>query len=267
MWRAITYVSSGFALVAFIVAVAASVYKIMILKDERLIKQAPEGKRAALIERALVGIKTDPKLSRKQNYALAIEQLRQRADKVRLTAIVVVIIAVLVSVLGVVALRRDSPPPTQKPVPGPEPTKEQRRVDSKFYGKIEQVLAEGNPDGGSEVFLLLSIQNAGDTSIVQDFKLTITQPSALEYKSTPEKFPKETLTLLDEKKSEVTINYQDSMEAKKFQPVESGRVMQGWLRFVVNGVKPEVLRRTDTKFAITFADVSKQTYTVTYQMP
>ena len=71
MGRAITHVSSGITLAAFICAIAAWIYIARILEKENLIRQAPEAARSALIERTL-------------------QQIHQRAARFRLTAIVVI---------------------------------------------------------------------------------------------------------------------------------------------------------------------------------
>ena len=52
MWEAINYVSSGFTLVAFIVAVGAWVYTSKIRERERLLKTAPENERTLLVQNA-----------------------------------------------------------------------------------------------------------------------------------------------------------------------------------------------------------------------
>jgi hypothetical protein len=125
MWRAITYVSSGITLAAFIFAVAAWIYRAKILEREHLIRQAPAANRAALIERTLEFFSIDTsELNRQQKYDLALQQIHQRAARFRVTAIVVIIIACLAAGVSVFALWRAPSARSNNPLPTPTPVKE-----------------------------------------------------------------------------------------------------------------------------------------------
>jgi hypothetical protein len=114
MWKAITYVSSGITLIAFICAVAAWIYRTKILERERTIRLAPENARSALVERTLEFFSVDTVgLTRQQKYDLALHQIHARAARFRTTAIVIVIIAFLASGVGAFAILRE--PVIQKP--------------------------------------------------------------------------------------------------------------------------------------------------------
>lgn len=109
MWKAIAYVSSGVTLVAFIIAVAASIYRNQILKTERVIRLAPEDARAGLVERALEFFSVDTGgLTRNQKYDLAIKQIHARATRFRTTATVVVMITFLAASVTTFAIWRES---------------------------------------------------------------------------------------------------------------------------------------------------------------
>jgi hypothetical protein len=124
MWDAIAYVSGGFTLAAFIVAVAAWVYKITIDKQLQQIIHAPEKDRARLIESTheFFRVNTE-KLSREQKYTVVIRQIEEKANRFKTVARVVVIIAILAAALCVFAIaydrRTSEPPPTPTPTPTP----------------------------------------------------------------------------------------------------------------------------------------------------
>lgn len=120
MWRAITYVGSGFTLIAFLWAVAAWVYRHKLLERERLINSVPETERAALVERILVTFDINTSdLTKKQKYDLAINQIHERAKRYRVTATVVVIIAFFTATVTLVALTTKH---SSDPIPTPTPT-------------------------------------------------------------------------------------------------------------------------------------------------
>ena len=83
MWTAIQFVSSGFTLAAFFVAVAAWAYRRKLLADSELIRTAPKEERKALVFAKygkLFDIDTT-KLTKQQSYDLAVEQIRTRAKQ------------------------------------------------------------------------------------------------------------------------------------------------------------------------------------------
>lgn len=136
MWTTIKYVSSGITLIAFLGALAAWLYKSHLLKTERLIKTVPEAERASLVEQTLLLFKLEPaKLTREQRYNLALRQIHEHARRYRVTAFVVIIIAILAATLTFIALWRttSSPntPPSSAQTPPPAPTN--------LSGEIDQV--------------------------------------------------------------------------------------------------------------------------------
>jgi hypothetical protein len=148
-----------------------------------------------------------------------------------------------------------------------ELSREKDQNAPKLGGHIEQVIiTEGTDSNGSQVFILLSIGNTGGTSIVEDFLLKI-KLTDFDHDVGAKDFPGETISLLDEKKSKVTIHPQETMKTKEGKPIERGYKMRGWLMFPVEGVKPELIRRPKTQFTISFKDVWGQTHSATYEMP
>jgi Carboxypeptidase regulatory-like domain len=105
MWNAIAYVTSGLALVAFIVAVAAQVYKHKADQAQRLIQQAPEAQRPRLIENAFEFFRIDTKgLTKKQNFELAMKQIDAKSHRYAIQAKTVLAIAVLISAVAALAI-------------------------------------------------------------------------------------------------------------------------------------------------------------------
>jgi hypothetical protein len=104
-FQAIQYVGTPIALVAFIVALAAYVYRSRLVERRRLIEAAPESDRGRLLDatiRDFTTVNTET-LTREQRYTLALRLIEERAARFRLTAyagvFTAVILAVLVAVL------------------------------------------------------------------------------------------------------------------------------------------------------------------------
>jgi hypothetical protein len=96
MWEAIKYVGSSFTLIAFISAVASITYRYYILRTERLIKTAPEAERASLVQDALEFFRVDTaNLSQSQQYDIALEQIRSKGRRFQLSALVIIILAIV----------------------------------------------------------------------------------------------------------------------------------------------------------------------------
>lgn len=105
MWTAIAYVSSGVTLVAFVVAVVASLVRRYGLRQKNLIESAPEAERAALIDKTLEFFNVDTTgLTKQQKFDLARQQIQAKADRFRITAMIVAVVAVLSAGVLVVAL-------------------------------------------------------------------------------------------------------------------------------------------------------------------
>ena len=118
MWEAIAYVSSGLTLTAFLAAVAAWIYKHQSEEKERLLRTAPQSKRAKLVEQALESFHVDTTgLTKEQQYNLAVQQIQARAQRFRWTATVVIIFVVIAATVAAYAIDRIAAP---RPEPPPE---------------------------------------------------------------------------------------------------------------------------------------------------
>ncbi|MFL6207580.1 MAG: hypothetical protein ACJ74W_01945 [Pyrinomonadaceae bacterium] len=122
-WNAIAYVSSGITLVAFIVAVAAWVYRTKALRQERTIRLAPKSKRAALVESALEFFNIDTNtLTREQKYDLALKQIHERAKRFRITASIVVVVVCFAAGVSIFAILRVPTVNESRGISSPTPT-------------------------------------------------------------------------------------------------------------------------------------------------
>jgi len=100
MLNAIRYVTSGLTLTAFLATVVLSIYRRRMQSREKLIELAPGDKRASLVESTLEVFSIDTaRLTREQAYTLAVEQIRARAKRYQINAIVLLIIFVISAVV------------------------------------------------------------------------------------------------------------------------------------------------------------------------
>jgi len=121
MWETVKSVSTVISLIAFVVAVAAGVWKAKIAERERLIKAAPSKSRAALISKTLEFFDVDPaRLTEEQQFKIAMEQINRRAERFRLLVIAFVVLGLVAAGIGVFAMVR-YPNASGRPLPGPDP--------------------------------------------------------------------------------------------------------------------------------------------------
>jgi hypothetical protein len=100
-FEAIQYVGTPIALVAFVVAVLAWVYRSRLAERRRLIETAPEGERAKLLDatiRDFTTVNTET-LTREQRYQLALRLIEERSARTRVLAVVGVLTAAILAVV------------------------------------------------------------------------------------------------------------------------------------------------------------------------
>lgn len=142
MWQAIQYVGSGLALVAFLAAGAAWVLKAQIEQRQRLIARAPEAERAALIADALEVFKVDTgHLTKEQKYGIVTAQIRQRATRFLIVAIVTVTLSVIFALLAAFAIYRAGSGSSPAPA---EPGFDVSLEGARFFPLGDQVVMELN---------------------------------------------------------------------------------------------------------------------------
>jgi len=105
MWEAIAYVSSGFTLAAFVVAVIAWVLKNQAEKKSSLISLAKEDERVELVQSALefFNVQTDS-LTKAQKYDLALKQIHERANRFKTLAVLVGVLSFMAASLSAYAI-------------------------------------------------------------------------------------------------------------------------------------------------------------------
>jgi hypothetical protein len=104
-WEAIKYVSSGFALCAFVVAALLTYFKNRSQEERKRIESAPPEDRADLVAKTLEIFNVDTTgLTRQQQFEIAMRQINARIERFRLVAIVVVVLAIIGAGLSAYAL-------------------------------------------------------------------------------------------------------------------------------------------------------------------
>lgn len=111
MWNAISYVTSGLALVAFLAAVTAWSYRSKTQERERLIRSAKESDRGELVRNALEFFNIDAAgLTKEQQFKLALEQIQARGRRFMISATVVCFLAVVAVVIAAYAITQHGRP-------------------------------------------------------------------------------------------------------------------------------------------------------------
>jgi hypothetical protein len=255
MWTAIKYVGSGLTLVAFLCALAAWLYRSYLLRRERLIKSVPEAKRAALVERTLVLFNIDTrKLLPEQQYNLALEQIRDRAKRFRVTAGVIVVIALIAAVLTFVAIPKVSPPPTPSPTPTPTPGSLSGDIK-----KLEVVPVQGD---SAQVFIYLSIKNVGPPTPVNQYTILINHVSSksIEFNGFFEEISGN-YTIPQAGGKPIVIQPQDSIIKKTRESIRKDDEVEGWLMLSLP-LPGSILRQAGMRYTVSFIDVYDNKYKV-----
>ncbi|HDH1863828.1 TPA: DUF3828 domain-containing protein [Klebsiella quasipneumoniae subsp. similipneumoniae] len=105
VWQSIGLVSSGFTLIAFICAVIAWIYKIKSENEANELKNAPDNKRVELVLAKMAFFNVDTKkLSKEQQYSLALAQINHRASKLKIQSLVICIIGVILAIVTAYAI-------------------------------------------------------------------------------------------------------------------------------------------------------------------
>jgi len=100
-FEAIQYVGTPIALVAFVVAVVAWVYRSRLVERRKLIEAAPEAERGKLLDatiRDFTTVNTET-LTRDQRYQLALRLIEERSARTRVLALVGVLTAAMLAVV------------------------------------------------------------------------------------------------------------------------------------------------------------------------
>lgn len=116
MWEAITYVSSAVTLVAFVAAAAVFAYRASLRRAERIISTAPEPDRVRMAERVLERFHVETgNLTKQQQYDIAMEQIHNRLEIVKIIARIIALLAVLAAVVLTISIVWEHKPPVPQP--------------------------------------------------------------------------------------------------------------------------------------------------------
>jgi hypothetical protein len=120
MWEAIAYVSSGFTLAAFVTAVAAWVLKGKSEEKSCLISAADNELKAKLVQDALEFFHIETgNLTKEQQFKLALEQIRNRANRFRTIALLIGFLGIVAASLSAYAISKSTYSPQPIPVDDP----------------------------------------------------------------------------------------------------------------------------------------------------
>src|SRR5947207_1582229 len=123
-WESIKYVSSGLTLAAFIVAAVFLILRGLTRQKARLIREAPQEDRAALVKDALEFFRVDTSgLSQVKQFEVAIAQIQARGRRFTQVIWTIVIFGVLGAVVAVFALSKIQGPRAALLPDGELPTK------------------------------------------------------------------------------------------------------------------------------------------------
>lgn len=186
MWTAIESVSSLVTLVAFVVAVFAYSIRNKALQRKKLIETAPESERAALIDKTLEFFDVDTSsLSQPKKLGIALAQIKARAQRFLITAIVITIIAFLAAIVLIANLlaNRDAPSPVARVTVTPEynNSKVLHNGDSIFVNEPVNVLVSGADDSYANSLRIECNGNATlERVVTYHYKLTANSPGEIE---------------------------------------------------------------------------------------
>jgi hypothetical protein len=109
MWNTVSLVSTGFSLAAFIAAVIAWILKSKFAERERLIRSAPDSQRPELVRDALEFFRINSeKLTKDQQFRLALEQVHARSRRYTATLVMVCILAFVAGAIAIMAVSTKS---------------------------------------------------------------------------------------------------------------------------------------------------------------
>jgi hypothetical protein len=136
IWSVIPKITSGVALLAFVVAIAAWMYRTRLVQRGSLIRSATETDRARLVESALefFHINTEG-LSRDQKYQLALQQIRARERRFFVAAAMISLAGILLAIDAAYAIARTT---ANEPASHALSRKEERkRIDEEIRYRVE----------------------------------------------------------------------------------------------------------------------------------
>jgi len=147
IFEAIQYIGKPITLIAFIFSIGAYIYQIKIKGRLDIIKSVPEKERSTIIEAEIetYQLKND-NLTKDQKYKLVIKVIEEKANRFKITAISLVIIALLFSVSTVFVLQKEIIKTTEQDL-----TAHKTALYPKVANHLQNELSEtGIPTGGGK---------------------------------------------------------------------------------------------------------------------
>lgn len=139
MWEAIAYVSSGFTLAAFVTAVIAWVLKEKSEEKGRLISAADNEVKAKLVRDALEFFHVEiGNLTKEQQFKIALEQIRNRANRFKTIAILIGFLAIVAASLSAYSISELKYLPKQNPVDPCDLPFGRRPLDCNFKNEVSK---------------------------------------------------------------------------------------------------------------------------------
>ncbi len=159
MWEAIAYVSSGFTLAAFVTAAAVWILKGKSEEKGRLISLADNESKVKLVQNALEFFHVEiGNLTKEQQFIVAMEQIRNRADKLKTIALLIGFLSIIAASLSAYAISELNKSTTiNTPI-----IKTDQQADIITDSDIQLKLRSCSVSDGSNVVLNLFVQNKGD---------------------------------------------------------------------------------------------------------
>jgi MinD-like ATPase involved in chromosome partitioning or flagellar assembly len=134
-----------------------------------------------------------------------------------------------------------------------------------LHSKIEQVEISKNPDGNTEIFMLLSIKNYGTPTTAHNYSLSINHPYSRSFEFNGP--PQELTGSFRAANSERAARPEDSIQKKTEQAIGTDAKVSGWLKFVLPLPDLErYLEQPGMRYVITFKDDAGKTYETVYEM-
>jgi len=137
VWSVVPQITSGIALLAFGLAIAAWVYRTRLIQRERIIRSAAETDRGRLVESALEFFHVSTEgLTREQKYHLALEQVHARERRFLGVASLISLAAILLAAVSGFAISHSSEAPKSTAITSDEARK---RIEAEIRYRIEPV--------------------------------------------------------------------------------------------------------------------------------
>ncbi len=151
------------------------------------------------------------------------------------------------------------------------------RPATSMSGRIEQVKVTGNPGGGVQVFVQLTVANEGPPSVARKYNLRIMHVTSarIDFNNTATDFGGPYTVNEPGTAGETVIKPEDSLALKTSQAIRTGASVTGWLRFFLpplpqtepeDQLKPEALREPGLWYVVSFVDVAGEVYETVFKM-